>query len=216
MGRGNLLLRGLPVRVSEIFVSFQGEGREQGKRCTFLRLAGCNLACRWCDTPATQDPAGGEERSADAILDEIRSPGVRRICITGGEPLLQADELLPLLMDLAGEGYKIDIETNGTVPFGPVLPWATICMDIKCPSSGEESDLSLLPLIRPADTVKFVVADQGDLDYAAGILREHPIAGEVIISPVHGADYHAVAQEIIGWTHDIRLQLQLHKQIGMR
>jgi len=204
------------VRVSEIFVSFQGEGREQGKRCTFLRLAGCNLACRWCDTPDTQDAAGGEERSADEILDEIRLRGVRRICITGGEPLLQRDELLPILQDLAGEGYVIDIETNGTVAFGPVLPWATVCMDIKCPSSGEESDPSLIPLIRPVDTVKFVVTDRQDLDYAAKILREHPIAGEVIISPVHGADYHAIAEEIIGWNHDIRLQLQLHKQIGMR
>jgi len=204
------------VRASEIFVSFQGEGRGQGKRCTFLRLSGCNLACRWCDTPETQDPATGEERTAEAIFDEIQKTGVRRICITGGEPLLQADELLPLLQRLAEEGYAVEIETNGTVPFALAHPYATICMDLKCPSSGEESDLTLIPLIRPVDTVKFVVADQQDLAYVERVLREYPIAGEVIISPVYGADYHTIAETLIGWDHDIRLQLQLHKQIGMR
>lgn len=204
------------MRVVEIFTSFQGEGKHQGVRCTFLRLAGCNLACRWCDTPGAQSPNAGEAIPADQVIDKIRSGGVRYLCITGGEPLLRMEELLPLLRTLSPEGYKIEIETNGTVPFTPVFPYASVCMDVKCPSSGERSDLSLLADIRPVDSVKFVVADETDLTYAEEQIRSHGIAGEIFISPVFGSDYSAIARGLLTWDHPIRLQMQLHKQIGVQ
>ena len=89
-------------------------------------------------------------------------------------------------------------------------------MDVKCPSSGEESDLSLLAEIRSRDSVKFVVADASDLVYAYEEIRSHTIAGEIFISPVYGSDYLATAQVVLTWDHPVRLQMQLHKQIGVR
>lgn len=207
---------GAEMRVVEIFTSFQGEGKHQGARCTFLRLAGCNLACRWCDTPDAQNDDAGDEISTEQIIARIRSSGVRYLCVTGGEPLLQMDELLPVLQTLFLEDYRIEIETNGTVPFTQVLPYASVCMDVKCPSSGEMSDLSLLADIRQDDTVKFVVADETDLAYADEQIRSHSIAGEIFISPVFGSDYSAIARTLIAWDHPIRLQMQLHKQIGVQ
>ncbi len=204
------------MQVFEIFPSFQGEGRNQGLRCCFLRLAGCNLNCRWCDTPDTRDPHTGEDLTTDDILRRIEETGIRYLCVTGGEPLLRQHELLPLLRDLSSKGYTIDIETNGTIPFGQVQPYASICMDVKCPSSGEQSDLSLLADIRPTDSVKCVVADDADLEYVYEQIRSIPIKGEIYISPVHGSDYTRIAEVVMEWDLPVRLQLQLHKQIGVQ
>ncbi|RPJ53565.1 MAG: radical SAM protein, partial [Methanobacteriota archaeon] len=139
------------MKTSEIFPSIQGEGRGQGLVTTFVRLAGCNLRCRWCDTRYAWD--GGEEMSVDAVAAAVRDLGIRRICITGGEPLLQGDELSQLLAILAEEKYEIEIETNGTIDPSPYHRYATICMDVKCPASGEESDLTLLARLGPKDSV---------------------------------------------------------------
>ncbi|MCP1662663.1 MAG: 4Fe-4S cluster-binding domain-containing protein [Methanocalculus sp. MSAO_Arc1] len=204
------------MRVAEIFSSFQGEGRNQGLRCTFLRLAGCNLNCRWCDTPAARDPGAGSELTGDEILQTIREIGNSYLCITGGEPLLQAEELLPLLEEFSRLGYMTDIETNGTIPVDSVTPFASITLDVKCPSSGETSDTSLLAGLRAEDSVKFVVQNLADLEYAHDIIRSHPTEAEIFISPVAGSDYQAIAEELLSWDHRIRLQLQLHKQIGVR
>lgn len=202
------------MKVSEIFSSLQGEGTRQGKPCLFIRLSGCNLACRWCDTGYAR--TGGTETGTDKILEEVWRNNPRSVCITGGEPLLQADALLPLLVSLKKRGIAIDIETNGTIDFSPVQPYASICMDVKCPSSGEKSDLPLLAKIRPEDSVKFVVGDIEDCRYAQEVIEHHAIAGEIFVSPVYGTDYHPVVRFILDHNLPVRFQVQLHKIIGVK
>jgi 7-carboxy-7-deazaguanine synthase len=202
------------MKIADIFTSLQGEGKNQGRPCLFIRLAGCNLNCRWCDTPESR--AGGREMPAGAILEAVGRTDPSLICITGGEPLLQGDELVRLLADLKDEGRTIDIETNGTVDFARFQPYASVCMDVKCPSSGERSDLSLLEAIRPEDSVKFVVKDAADCRYAQEVLQTHRIAGEIFISPVYGADYRAISDFVLQNNLPVRMQLQLHKIIGVK
>ena len=201
------------MKIAEIFKSLQGEGTNQGKPCLFIRLAGCNLRCRWCDTPASQ--SGGTEVSPDSILEQVWRTNPHYVCITGGEPLLQADELEPLLASLHKRGTVIDIETNGTVDFTRFQPYASICMDVKCPSSGEESDPALLLKIRPTDSVKFVVKDMTDCRFAEDMIRSQRIAGEVFISPVFGTDYRMISDFILANNLPVRMQVQLHKIIGV-
>jgi len=202
------------MKVAEIFRSIQGEGSHQGYPCTFIRLAGCNLACSWCDTPHAR--TGGTEMTLGEIARRIGEIPGHYICITGGEPLLQGDQLLPLLKYLKERGYIIDIETNGTVDFKKFQPYASICMDVKCPSSGEASDHSLLCNISENDAVKFVVADRKDCDYATVVLRDHPVKGEIFFSPVFGSDYRQIADFIVTSDLRVRLQFQLHKIIGVQ
>jgi len=202
------------MKITEIFRSLQGEGKNQGRPCLFIRLAGCNLKCRWCDTPASR--AGGMETGLDSILEHIWRIKPPYICITGGEPLLQADELEHLLSSLHKRGTLIDIETNGTIDFTRFQPCASICMDVKCPSSGEQSDLSLLEKIRPQDSVKFVVKDEADCRYAQDVMKTHRIAGEIFISPVFGTDYKTISKFVLVNNLPVRIQIQLHKIIGVK
>ena len=202
------------MKIAEIFKSLQGEGVRQGAPCIFVRLAGCNLACRWCDTQYAR--SGGTEISCDRILEEIWKENPRSACITGGEPLLQTEALLPLLTSLHRRGIAIDIETNGTIDFTPVQPYASVCMDVKCPSSGEKSDLSLLAKIRPTDSVKFVVGNPEDCRYAQEVLTRHVITGECFVSPVYGTDYNTVVRFILDNNMPVRFQLQLHKILGVK
>ena len=132
------------MKIAEIFRSLQGEGKNQGKICLFIRLAGCNLHCRWCDTDFAR--SGGTEMSLDTVLEHVWRLNPSYVCITGGEPLLQAEDLEPLLASLHRRGTAIDIETNGTFDFTRLQPYASICMDVKCPSSGEQSNLALLDI----------------------------------------------------------------------
>jgi 7-carboxy-7-deazaguanine synthase len=201
------------MKIAEIFRSLQGEGKNQGKPCLFIRLAGCNLRCRWCDTPATQ--SGGREMTIDTISEHIWRTNPPYVCITGGEPLLQADELERLLSSLHKRGTAIDIETNGTVDFTRFQPYASVCMDVKCPSSGETSNLSLLMMIRSHDSVKFVVKDEADCRYALEVMKSHPIVGEVFFSPVFGTDYKPITKFVLVNNLPVRFQLQLHKILGV-
>jgi len=201
------------MMVNEIFRSIQGEGINQGRPCTFIRFAGCNLDCSWCDTRRAR--SGGREMNRDAILGRVRELGGRYVCITGGEPLMQGPPLLSLVQDLFSAGYAIDIETNGTLDFSPFQPYAGICMDVKCPSSGEKSNLALLPLLSGRDAVKFVVSDLKDCEYAAGVMRTVPHGTQVFFSPVGGTDPLVVARFLIREDLPARLQLQLHKVIGV-
>ncbi|PKL69412.1 MAG: 7-carboxy-7-deazaguanine synthase [Methanomicrobiales archaeon HGW-Methanomicrobiales-1] len=202
------------MNVTEIFRSLQGEGKNQGKSCLFIRLAGCNLNCHWCDTEYSR--SGGKEMSLDAILEQVWRINPPYVCITGGEPLMQAAELEPLLASLHKRGAHVDIETNGTYAFTRLQPYASICMDVKCPSSGEQSDLALLDTIRPQDSVKFVLKDETDCRYAQQIIESHRIAGEIFFSPVTGSNYSNIAQFILTNNLPVRFQLQLHKIIGVK
>lgn len=200
--------------VSEIFRSLQGEGKNQGRPCTFIRLAGCNLRCAWCDTSYAWE--GGRVMSVTEVLDRVWLQNGKQICITGGEPLLQSAEVLELLKKFSLHGYSVEIETNGTRDFRDMQPYASICMDVKCPSSGERSDLSLLSRISPRDCVKFVVADEDDLLYARAVMNQCEIRGEVFISPVEGSDYRAIADYIVKENLPVRFQVQLHKILGVK
>ncbi len=202
------------MKVAEIFRSLQGEGKNQGKPCLFIRLSGCNLHCRWCDTSYAQN--GGIEMSVDSILEHARNLNSSYVCITGGEPLLQADELEQLLIPLSHQGAAIDIETNGTIDFTRMQPYASVCMDIKCPSSGEQSDMGLLEALRPQDSVKFVVQDETDCLYARDIITSHKIPGEIFFSPVFGSDYGPIVRFILKNDLPVRFQVQLHKLIGVK
>jgi 7-carboxy-7-deazaguanine synthase len=202
------------MKIAEIFRSLQGEGRNQGKPCLFIRLAGCNLHCNWCDTSHAQ--VGGSEVSIDAILEQVWRINPAYVCITGGEPLLQAYDLESLLFSLNKRGTTIDIETNGTINFSRLQPYASICMDVKCPSSGEQSDLSLLDALRPQDSVKFVVMDETDCRFAREIITSYQIAGEIFLSPVFGSDYKMIVKFILDNNLPVRFQIQLHKIVGVK
>ena len=202
------------MKIAEIFRSLQGEGKNQGKPCLFIRLAGCNLNCRWCDTAYAR--TGGMEMSLDMILEQVWRTNPSYVCITGGEPLLQADELEPLLVSLHKRGTAIDIETNGTFDFRNLQPYASVCMDVKCPSSGEQSNLALLDEIRPQDSVKFVVMDEADCQYARDIITKSRIRGEIFLSPVYGSDYSVISKFILVNNLPVRLQVQLQKIIGVK
>jgi 7-carboxy-7-deazaguanine synthase len=202
------------MKIAEIFKSLQGEGKNQGKPCLFIRLAGCNLHCRWCDTEYAQ--SGGTDMSLDIILEHAWRQNPSYVCITGGEPVLQADDLEPLLASLHRRGIAIDIETNGTVDFTRLLPYASVSMDVKCPSSGEQSNLALLDLLRPQDMVKFVVNDETDCQYASDIISTHRIHGEIFFSPVSGCDYRPIIRFILVNNLPVRFQVQLHKLIGVK
>ena len=202
------------MKIVEIFKSLQGEGREQGKICTFIRLSGCNLRCAWCDTSYAWE--GGTEWEEEEILAAVRREGSRLICITGGEPLLQEEDVAHLARALQDRRYAVGIETNGTIDFCAVQPYAAVCMDVKCPSSGETSDLDLLSRITKRDDVKFVVKDDRDLVYMQEVLARYPIPGETIVEPVYGSNLQQIAGYILDHNLPVRFQVQLHKVIGVR
>ncbi len=203
------------MKVFEIFPSLQGEGPFQGIPSTFIRLSGCNLRCRWCDTPDTQSGNAGEEMTCDEVFGQVKKYGLSHVCITGGEPLLQQDELIPLLIDLHEDGYITEIESNGTIDPSPAMKYSSICLDIKCPSSGENSDISLVKKLRSVDSLKFVVGGTDDLEYMAGILDEISTPAEIFVSPVWGSDFQAAADYIMKLKKPVRFQVQLHKTLGV-
>jgi 7-carboxy-7-deazaguanine synthase len=201
------------MNILEIFYSIQGEGKNQGRPTIFIRLAGCNLGCRWCDTPNAHHD--GNNLTSGEIIGKIREFRCREICITGGEPLLQEAELLDLLRLLSSLGYRTGIETNGTIDFSRCQEYATICMDVKCPSSGEESMRALLDKIREQDSVKFVVGDERDCRYAEEVIVTSCIRGEVFLSPVWGSDVREIASFVLEHGLPVRVQIQLHKILGV-
>jgi len=157
------------VKVSEIFYSIEGEGIEIGRPEIFIRLAGCNLRCSWCDTKYALE--NGKERSIKEIVTEARKYPCKSVSITGGEPLLQKEELLELVNRLKALSYWIQINTNGTVFDEEIFRLVDlISMDCKCPSSGMKSDFNVLQktlkLFEPKTQFKFIVSNVKDYEYA--------------------------------------------------
>ncbi|MCZ0860202.1 MAG: 7-carboxy-7-deazaguanine synthase QueE [Methanocorpusculum sp.] len=204
------------MRITETFVSLQGEGLRQGMPCMFVRFAGCNLHCAWCDTRYSLNNSQGIEMTPEEVMQAVIASGMRYVCITGGEPLLQKEELVPLIAAMHEAGVAVDIETNGTIPFDEVQEFASVCMDVKCPSSGEMSDLSLLDLLRSADSAKFVIGDEADYLYMVEVLAAHPhLSAPVCITPVFGTDVKWLVETIIAEKLPVRFQLQLHKVVNI-
>ncbi|MHB1615721.1 MAG: 7-carboxy-7-deazaguanine synthase QueE [Metallibacterium sp.] len=201
------------LRISEIFLSLQGEADAVGWPTVFVRLTGCPLRCRWCDTAYAFE--GGQWHGIDDILVQVAQHGARHVCVTGGEPLAQR-RCLVLLQRLCDAGYAVSLETSGALDVGGVDARVRKVLDLKAPGSDESARnrWENLALLRAQDQVKFVLADRGDYDWACAVLREHGLNTRcmVLFSPVYGELAPAdLAQWILHDKLDVRFQLQLHK-----
>ncbi len=200
------------MKINEIFYSLQGEGTQIGLPTVFIRTSGCNLRCDWCDTKYAWD--GGEEYTTQEILAEISNHPVKRVCITGGEPLIQ-DDLLDLIDKLV-QSYEISIETNGSLDIGPISKREVhISMDYKTPSSGmcEKMRDENIDLLKNTDVLKFVIADEDDYGFAKETIKKLDPSSEIVFQPVHGIDLKDLAEWVIEDGIDVRVLPQLHKLI---
>jgi 7-carboxy-7-deazaguanine synthase len=200
------------LRITELFHSLQGETSRAGLPTVFVRLTGCPLRCRWCDT--TYSFQGGETLELDAVLTRIASYDTLAVCVTGGEPLAQKN-CLPLLNALCDAGYSVSLETSGAYDIGGVDARVSRIVDIKPPESGEagRNRWENLAHLTQHDEVKFVLANRADYDWARDIIRQHQLAGRcpILFSPVHN---ELPAAQLAGWILAdrvaVRMQVQLH------
>lgn len=203
----------LRLKLTEIFLSLQGEADSVGWPTVFVRLTGCPLRCVWCDT--TYSFTGGQWATLEEILAQVRSHEVRHVCVTGGEPLAQK-ACLPLLAALCDAGFAVSLETSGALDAREVDTRVRRVIDIKAPGSGEEprNFLPNLASLKPGDQVKFVLKDRLDYEWAKDFVRVHDLARrtQVLFSPVQGA---LVPRDLADWIVadrlPVRFQLQLHK-----
>ena len=214
------------MRIYSIFRSIDGEvnGFHQGRTSVFVRVAGCNLRCSYCDTMYAVE-AKGKEMSVDEIVGVVKEfGGVKKVTITGGEPLLYRGELKRLLLRLRREGYRVSVETNGSLgiiplPYGVVGPWLSWVVDWKLPSSGMSKEMKVedFVLLSPYDFVKFVVGERRDFEEAKEVmklLREGGCEAQFAFSPVWGKlDPATLAMWVFREELDVVLNLQLHKII---
>jgi len=201
------------LRVTEVFLSLQGEAAQVGWPTVFVRLTGCPLRCRWCDTEYSF--TGGESVTIGDLVAQIEDFGVRHVCVTGGEPLAQP-RCAVLLRELCDRDLNVSLETSGALDLAPVDPRVTIVMDLKAPGSGEtqRNRLENVAKLKPGDQVKFVLADRTDFEWALDALREHPVpvGVEALFSPVYGElDPGILADWIVAARAPVRFQMQLHK-----
>ena len=202
------------LQVIEIFSSIQGETTRAGLPCAFVRLAGCNLRCAYCDTRYAVEEEG-TPMGLGEVVGRIHRSGMRLACITGGEPLLQP-AAVPLARELVGLGHSVLVETNGTLDITPLPAEATRVMDVKCPGSGEcgRALMSNLEALRQQDEAKFVLCDRRDFDWAADFADGQGLIGRchVLFAPAHGVlSGRQLADWILQSGLKVRLQLQLHK-----
>jgi 7-carboxy-7-deazaguanine synthase len=203
------------LRITEIFLSLQGESTSVGYPTVFVRLTGCPLRCGYCDTEYAFQ--GGEWMTLEAIMDRVGSYQTRHVTVTGGEPLAQK-ACLPLLSRLCDAGYRVSLETSGALDVSAVDPRVSRVLDLKTPGSGEvERNLyANLELLGPRDQLKFVICSRADYVWAVTQLAAHELTGrcEVLFSPSHGQqDATELADWILQDRLPVRFQLQLHKYL---
>ncbi len=219
------------LRVSEIYKSIQGESTHAGRVCTFIRLAGCNLRCAYCDTPYALSAVSGEWWNIEDILARVRELGTGLVELTGGEPLLQkaTPALAARLLD---EGFEVLIETSGSFDIDVLPSGVKRIMDVKGPCSGEIESLRQenLEKLQARDEVKFVLHDREEYEWARGFLATHQLDSRctVLFSPVFAnsvpvapyrkpVDTGLAPKELAAWILEdnlpVRLQLQQHKYI---
>jgi 7-carboxy-7-deazaguanine synthase len=201
------------LRITELFLSLQGESNTVGLPTVFVRLTGCPLRCQYCDTEYAF--RGGEYMDVSAILDKVSGYQVRHVTVTGGEPLAQP-ACLPLLKYLCDAGYQVSLETSGALDISRVDKRVTKVMDLKTPGSGEMDKNRYLNLecLVPRDQVKFVICDRTDYEWSRTIVDEYRLAGrcELLFSPAFGRQEGAqLAEWILEDRLPVRFQLQLHK-----
>ncbi len=219
------------MQITEIYKSLQGESTYAGLPCVFVRLTGCNLRCSWCDSEYTFQ--GGHKMTAEEVLDEVLrlSPDGGLVEITGGEPMLQEREVVPLMQHLLNDGYRVLLETSGERPLERVPAKVIKIVDVKCPNSGEGDTFCIenLEALSSHDEVKFVLSSRADYDFAREFMRRHNLAERVdsiLFSPAFRKDAtgardcsHCLLdpQELAEWmiadNVPARLSLQLHKFI---
>ncbi len=203
------------IRITEIFLSLQGETKTVGLPTTFIRLTGCPLRCQYCDTAYAFK--GGTIMSRGEILAKVAGYYARNVCVTGGEPLSQPG-CIPLLSELCDLGYNVSLETSGAIDVAPVDPRVMKVVDLKTPASGESSRnlYSNIQYITPHDQIKFVICDRADFDWSKAILLEYDLAAkcEVLFSPSYQQlTNRELADWIIQEQLPVRFQIQLHKYI---
>ncbi len=204
------------LKINEIFKSIQGESTYAGLPCTFVRLAGCNLRCAYCDTNyAYYD---GKELSDDEIISKIEEYDVRCVEFTGGEPLLQ-EETPKLLKTLLDKGYNVLVETNGSICIGCLDKRLNIIMDYKTPGSGmsERMRPKNIDFLKPTDQIKFVMTNEADYIWARDIIVSNKLNEKVeniLMSPAYG---ELSPKSLVTWVLqdklNVRVQLQIHKYI---
>ena len=219
------------MQITEIYKSLQGESTHAGLPCVFVRLTGCNLSCSWCDSEYTF--TGGVRMTAEEVLGEVArlSPNGGLVEITGGEPMLQERELVPLMQHLLDAGYKVLLETSGERSLAAVPENVIKIVDVKCPGSGEPDTFRAdnLGVLDLHDEVKFVIRDRIDYEFARNFVAQHGLAGRVnavLFSPAFRKDAtgardssHCLLdpQQLAEWmladNVPARLGLQIHKFI---
>jgi 7-carboxy-7-deazaguanine synthase len=214
------------LHIIEIYKSVQGESSFAGLPCIFVRLAGCNLRCSWCDSEYTF--SGGKKMSQDDVFEDVQKLApVKLVEITGGEPLLQEREVVPLMQRLLDAGYEVMIETSGERPLDKVPPQVHKIVDVKCPASREAGTFrnENLRFLTTSDELKFVIADRTDYEYAREFIHANPTAAHVLLSPAFRKDarertaenFAVDPQQLVTWMLEdglkARLSLQIHKFI---
>ncbi len=219
------------MHLIELYKSVQGESSFAGLPCIFVRLAGCNLRCAWCDSEYTF--TGGKPFTEDEIVAQIEALApCKLIEFTGGEPMLQARELLPLMDRLLAQNYTLMIETSGERPLAEVPKAVHKIVDVKCPGAGSAANsfrLENLVDLTKNDEIKFVITDRADYDFAQDFIRHHKLeekAGHILLSPAfqktpspqRTADNMAIdPRKLVDWMLadglPARLSLQIHKFI---
>ena len=219
------------MQITEIYKSLQGESTYAGLPCVFVRLTGCNLRCSWCDSEYTFQ--GGHKMTLGEVRDEVRhlSPTGGLVEVTGGEPMLQEREVVPLMQDLLEDGYRVLLETSGERPLERVPAGVIKIVDVKCPDSGEGDTFRTenLETLTANDEIKFVLSGRTDYEFARDFIRRHNLAAvvnAVLFSPAFRKDAvgardssHCLLdpQELAEWmiadNVPARLGLQLHKFI---
>jgi 7-carboxy-7-deazaguanine synthase len=219
------------MQITEIFKSIQGESSHAGLPCVFVRLTGCNLRCSWCDSEYTF--TGGHRMAIEEVLKEVEqlSPRGGLVEITGGEPMLQEREVVPLMHRLLESGFTVLLETSGERPLERVPKRVIKIVDVKCPNSGEPNTFHMenLETLEPHDEIKFVLSDRGDYEFARDFIAQHRLVGRVqaiLFSPAFRKEASGARnashclldpQELAEWmlADDVpaRLGLQMHKFI---
>ena len=201
----------MTLNITEIFYSLQGEAREVGIPTVFVRLTGCPLRCNYCDTAYAFK--GNNPLSIEQILAEISKYKTHYICVTGGEPMAQSN-CLGLLDTLIEKGYKVSMETSGSIDISRVNKNVSIVMDLKTPSSTEQHQnrYENIALLENKDQLKFVIASRLDFDWCCSILEDYEILSDILFSPVYESLKPAqLADWILEKQLNVRLQVQLHK-----
>jgi 7-carboxy-7-deazaguanine synthase len=205
----------LRLKLTEIFLSIQGEADSVGWPTVFVRLTGCPLRCQYCDTQYAF--YGGEWFSIEHILERVGSFATRHVCVTGGEPLAQKN-CIELLRRLCDAGYRVSLETSGAIDIGKVDERVVRVVDVKTPGSGEaqRNRLENLDLLRPDEQVKFVICGREDFEWAKQLMQARALSERctVLFSPSYG---QVEARDLAQWVLDerlpVRLQVQLHKYL---